>query len=474
MTLRRSDADSAAGPAPTEGRVPGAAPLRAGTLTTIDQVLSSASNALLVFALAQVSSAGSFGAIATLIVLSTTYLGFNRGALGSPILLASNLRREEVAAEAGYAVTWALGTGCVTCASLWIIGWWVHEPGVGLALAISMPAVLAQDVLRFCAIAQGRPHIAVLCDGAWVVFMALLYGFNLLGAGFPAALTIYLWGAAALASALVLGICLDAAPRLTRIWAWWLQYRRARLRFGFVQAMSQAGATLVTFVATIMVGTVAAAGLRGAASAFGPIAMLISALPLVFVPHSRNSGTSLSFQWRLLVKTAVIASALTVAAAALLEIVPSAIGSAVLGETWPHSKPLVVYVALECAAMCWVASVYSLLQARGRSRAVLRVKLFQVITQLTLSLGAGAVFGSALSIAVALAVSGSLTAFVGVAVVISVIRRDGAAPAEAPAGATPVEPDGPVCRARRADQRWPSIDVLDDEERSRSTTSMRR
>lgn len=50
-----------------------------GMITTADQVLSSASNALMVFAVAQVSPAEQFGIVALLVTVATTWIGFNRG-----------------------------------------------------------------------------------------------------------------------------------------------------------------------------------------------------------------------------------------------------------------------------------------------------------------------------------------------------------------------------------------------------------
>jgi hypothetical protein len=54
------------------------------TKVDVDQVLSSASNALMVFVLAQVSSAGQFGIIAVLISMVAACTGFNRGTSHHP------------------------------------------------------------------------------------------------------------------------------------------------------------------------------------------------------------------------------------------------------------------------------------------------------------------------------------------------------------------------------------------------------
>ncbi|WP_166903232.1 hypothetical protein [Mycobacterium sp. DL440] len=457
-----------------------------GVITTADQVLSSASNALMVFAVAQVSPAEQFGIVALLVTVATTWIGFNRGALGTALLLTSNMHRREVSAEGGYATSWSLVTSVVAGAVLLVLSCVFGQLWIGVAFAVSVVAVLAQDVLRFVAIAQARPLVAAVCDGLWVAWILAIYLINLIGSGMSAAGTVYLWGAGGLVSALVLMRVLRTRPRGHRLVGWWRTYDRARLRFGIVYALNQVGATLVTLTVTVVISGTAAAGLRGAATLFGPIAMLVSALPLVFVPHVRRAASSAGEQWRVLVKTSMATSGLTVAAGVCLAVVPSRLGSAILGDTWTYASALVVYLGIECAAMCWMVSVYSFFQAHGMSRTVLRVKLFQIGLQLGLCVCAGLAIGTAVAIAISLAVSGILAAVVGVGLAWRVVRREATEhppPAEeatetieSPAGG------GAVSVAQRQRSRygdtvelqkpleqngfaWPTVDVLEAEMR---------
>ncbi|WP_142254219.1 hypothetical protein [Mycobacterium sp. NS-7484] len=426
--------------------------------TTADQVLSSASNALMVFAVAQVSPAEQFGIVALLVTVATTWIGFNRGALGTALLLTSNLRRAEIAAEGGYAISLSLVTATVAGAVLLVLSSLFGQFWIGLAFAVSLVGVLGQDVLRFVAIAQGRPLVAAVCDGMWAAWIVAIYLFNLLTSGFSAAATVYLWGAGGLVSALALMVVLGTWPRRHRLIDWWREYGRARLRFGIVYALNQVGASLVTLAVTVVISGTAAAGLRGGASLFGPIAMLVSALPLVFVPHARRASSSADQQWRLLVKTSMLTSGLTLLAGALLAAVPGPLGSAILGDTWRYASTLVVYLGIECAAMCWMVSVYSFFQAQGMSATVLRVKLFQITLQLGLCLAAGVLVGTATGVAIALAVSGTVAALVGVTLV-----RRAARPATDVAPGHPGRSRGidvPEVAVAPGREPWPSIDVL--------------
>lgn len=393
--------------------------------TTADQVLSSASNALMVFAVALVSSPQQFGTVALLVTVATTCIGFNRGALGTVLLLTSNLSRREITSEAGYAVAWSLSTAILPGGALVLAGAAFGQLWLGLAFGISLVAVLAQDVFRFAAIALARPQVAAVWDGLWVLWILAIYLANLIGWKVSAPVTVWLWGLGGAISALGLATVLGFRPRWHRQLSWWRRYGRARARFGIVYALNQIGATLVTLTATVVVGSAAAAGLRGGATLFGPIAMLVAALPLVFVPHARRTAATPRQQWGVLLKTSVLTSGLTLLAGIGLSVVPDRLGAAVLGETWSHASALVVYLGVECAAMCWMVSVYSFFQAQGMSRTVLPLKVFQVTFQIAVSLGAGLVWGTPTAIAVALAVSGTTTAVLGVVLVARAVRRAG-------------------------------------------------
>ena len=130
---------------------------RAALYSTVDQVLSSCSNALLLFALARVTTVGQFGVAALLVAVLSAWIGFNRGALGTPILLISNLKTKDVLAESGYAMTWAAATGIPAAAVLVMLGIYTNQVALATMFAIAVPAVFVQDVLRFTAISMGRP-----------------------------------------------------------------------------------------------------------------------------------------------------------------------------------------------------------------------------------------------------------------------------------------------------------------------------
>jgi hypothetical protein len=382
--------------------------------TAVDQMLSSASNALMVFVLAQVSSAGEFGIIGLLITVVGVCTGFDRGALGTPLLLTSNLTNRQIVAESDYALTWSLYTGGVGGFLVLTLGAVFHQPWIGLAFAIVLPVVLAQDVLRLTAIALGRPSLAVVADALWAAPMLGIFVANLFGVRESAEFSIYLWAFGGLVSAGILAFRLRVAPHHSRILDWWRTDWPARVRFGSVYAVGQIGVVFVTLAAVTTAGSVAAAGIRGAATLFGPIATLLAALPMVFVPHAVRTGNSVGDQWRLVSRTSVATSVLTVVATGCLMAVPARLGAAILGASWPETLSVLPYIGVSAAAMCWAWGVSTVFQSRGKSRTVFAFNMLLVGLQLATSFAAGLIFGTAIAIAISLAFSSSVTAIVGV------------------------------------------------------------
>ena len=383
-------------------------------LTTVDQVLSSASNALMVFVLAQVSSAGQFGIIGLLITMLAGGLVFNRGALGTPLLLTSNLKKRQIVAESDYAVTWSLYNGVLGGGLILTMGAVFHHPWIGLAFAIGLPAVLAQDVLRLTAIALGRPGLAVVADALWVAPMLGIFVANLFGVREPAEFSIYLWGLSALVSAAILAFKLTVAPHHSGILDWWRTSWPARVRFGSYYSIGQIGYIFITLAAVITAGSVAAAGIRGALTLFGPLGTLVSAMPMVFIPHAARTGTSRGDQWHLLSRASLATSVLTLVAASCLMAVPARVGAAMLGASWQGTLSVIPYIGVTCAAMCWAIGFSTFFQAQGASKTVFYFNMLLVGLQVATCFAAGLVFRSAIAIAVWLAFCTSVIVLAGV------------------------------------------------------------
>lgn len=447
-------------------RTPGETPRRVALLTTVDQLLSSVSNALLLFTVAQTASLSEFGITALLVAVSAGWMAFNRGALGAPVLLVSNLAIDEIRAEAGYAMTWAAGSGAVAGATVGVVGIIAGEPQVAVVFAAAIPAVLVQDVLRFAAIACEKPFIAVLSDGLWTILIGAAFLANIGGASIPASYAVALWGTSGLLAALVLACAVGIRPRFFRIRAWWGTYARARLHYGAGDALSPVYTLAVLFAVTLILDSSVAGTLRGAAALFGPIALLFSALPLVLVPHARREMTTAQRQWQILVKMSWISSGLIAVATAAAVAVPHTWGTAIMGSTWVSAVAVMPYEGLAGVAAIWMASVYVFLKMQGESRAAFWTRLVQVIAQLAGCIVAAFVFGTAIAIAASSAVlcCGVVAASVVVArrvAASSPATVSGLDGANSGVRSDPRHEDvATPAMANRALRPWPEIDVL--------------
>jgi O-antigen/teichoic acid export membrane protein len=404
------------------------------------------------FVLAQVSSAGQFGIIALLITMLAGCTAFNKGALGTPLLRSSNLEKRQIVAESDYAVTWSLYSGVFGGVLILTVGAVFHHPWIGLAFAIGLPAVLAQDVLRLTAIGLGRPGLAVVADALWVASMLGIFVANLFGVREPAEFSIYLWGLSALVSAAILAFRLRVAPHHSGILDWWRTYWQARVRFGSAYTAGQIGSVFMTLAAVITAGSVAAAGIRGAFTLLGPIATLLAAMPMVFLPHAARTGNSLRDEWRLMSRTSLATCVLTLAVAGCVMAVPARVGAAMLGASWQETLSVLPYIGVTSAAMCWVMGASIFFQSQGASRTFFCFSTLLVGLQVATCFAAGLVFGSAIAIAISLAFCTSVIALAGVLWVHRSIHAV-AEPSRARPGPPSTLPGGFPSNEQQAEQR---------------------
>ena len=133
----------------------------------LDQFFSSVSNGFIIFALGVVASPDEFGYVSILMMSLLAVMVCLRGGLGLPLLHKADQSADVVRREGSLALTTAL-----IASVLVLIPALILLPKVGMAavaIAVSAPFVLGQDVCRYVLMAIGRPQIAALWDGAWFV-----------------------------------------------------------------------------------------------------------------------------------------------------------------------------------------------------------------------------------------------------------------------------------------------------------------
>lgn len=386
----------------------------------VDQVLSSVSNVLVIFAVARVTSIGDFGAISLAVTAMTTAVAAGRGLLGTPINLLSD-DQERLHREASFALAVALLFGVVAGMMISFSAILAPNPQAVLVVACSVPIVMVQDVGRYYCIAAGRPERAALSDGGWALGSAAIFGATIWSPGSLGAVQL-LFGWACLAVLAGCAILLSSrlAPTIVGISDWWRRTFHDRARFAFEAAIGASSSLLVLGASTAILGVTAAAALRGAGTVLGPLSILMSAIPLALVPELRRQRkVSVVETWKPLSMVAFGLSLLSVSVGIVAFLIPQTWGEFFLGESWRVVRPLMPVTATEYAALAWLTAVGGALMIQSRSGDLLKIRI--ILSGVTLGgavLGA-AIFGSYIAVAVALAIASATVALLSCYILIN-------------------------------------------------------
>ena len=368
-----------------------------------DQVFSSLSNGLIIYAVAVVTGSQDFGQIALLLTLLAAAIGVLRGALGTPLLLTAGRTSSDIRREGSFAITSALLVSPVVGAVMWVVA----GPGIrlpALMIIIATPIVLTEDVLRYVAIAEGRAHVAALWDGLWFIGSAALLGATWLH--LPVATTAYLLGGwAALAFGALLGmlVAVRITPRFREYRAWISDGWQHRARYGIDSGLEQLTVFAVLLFTSVILNPGIAAALRGATALLAPVAIAVGALPLAVIPESRRQNMTPPQVWKSLTRITLVTSSGSLLLGVALLFVPPNIGQLVLGRTFEATQTIIPIIAFEFALAAWSVAVTIFLRTFNRSADALNLKICYVLVMLVTVPGAGLVFRTAEGVAAGIA-----------------------------------------------------------------------
>jgi hypothetical protein len=419
-----------------------------GLSGVVDQVFSSLSNGLILYAVAVVSTSEYFGLLSVQLTLLAAALGCMRGAFGTSLLLKAGEGVAEVRREGAYAVTAALLVSPLLAGSMWLVDGGTPT----LLLAIATPIVLVQDVLRFVVIAEGRPHIAALWDGVWFFGSLGLLVCTWLDWQFITVNTLLAgWALVATVALVGLGASGRILPRFSGFAGWARTEWQHRLRYGVDSGLDQLSIFIMLALIALLVSPTATAALRGATALLAPVSMLTSSLPLVLIPETARRSSTPKQVWRTLTKVSVVTSAAAMLAGTVVAVLPDNVGALLLGDTFAPTQRIVVWIALEYTIGWWALALLVWLKAFNRSSELLSLKAAYVVTHCGLAVATAMVFRNATGIALGLVVASTLVATVALAW-FAPWRAGGD---DSPAAA-PVEPAAPVAPAAFRRGRCPT------------------
>ncbi|WP_156763398.1 hypothetical protein [Mycobacterium scrofulaceum] len=339
-------------------------------------------------------------------------LGAQRGAVGTPLLLKSDQTIERIRREGSFALAAGLSIGLAALALIVALGSAVGLPAILLALAA--PIVLCQDVLRYVAIAEGRPSVAATWDGVWFLGTCGL----LVSAWLKVATTPWMVGGWAAFGLLALaGMAADfrIMPRLKGFGQWVRAGWQHRVRFGIDAGLEQTTVFVVLAMVAAVLSPSATAALRGATVLLAPIAILAAALQLIVISESTRNSTQPRTVWYAALRWLAGIAALAVVGGVVLCSLPAGVGAYLLGQSFGPAQRVLPFMVVEYCATAVMFALGIFLKTFNRSSDVMRLKVAFLVVTLVSSGCAALLFRTASGVAAGLATGTILVSVFGVA-----------------------------------------------------------
>jgi O-antigen/teichoic acid export membrane protein len=301
--------------------------------------LFSISSLLLTVAIAREAAVDEFGAYSFAMVVYLLVIGGTRASITettlskerSPQQLRTGFERVLVIAVVAVALTVGAGV-LVRSPFIWIIG-------------LALPGLLALDYVRITSSALYRPATSVVLGGIWTTCVLALSLAALVWSMHP--VTVFaIWSA----TGSLIGIGSWIASRLPAVPKWKRDAHddTAAAWFSLDYVAGSGGSLLTTGLLGAVVGPSVIAAIRGAGTLLGPanlIATTVRSLCLPYLAGARRSGPN-----RELRAAVVLTSAMVVVVAPIalsLSLMPTQIGTILLGDTWTIAQPVLLPLAIE-------------------------------------------------------------------------------------------------------------------------------
>lgn len=357
--------------------------------SVIDQGLSTGTNLFISLIAAKVLSVHDFGTFGVVYLVAVAVVGAARATLGGTIIIfQSDAARDHGRQPFGVALATGLVTGAGVAAFALIGGGELRLPM--LALAVTLPGMLVQDVGRMVEFAELQPVKALVLDVIWaVVMVGALVGVGPFARLTPAILVL-IWGGSGTASALwTLWVHGRRVPPPTVAWlrhTWHFAWR-----YLVVFASTLGVFQVTTLFLGVVSGVSAVAAVQAVQIIFGAIQNLATGLMVAFVPDT-TADTPLRDQRKRLVGMSIVLTVvgLTITGVALL--LPDAVGEAFLGDSWEAARPLLVPAGLSAALFGVTSGAVIGLRAARAAHESLIVGLQMCAFQLVIP-AAGALLG---------------------------------------------------------------------------------
>jgi O-antigen/teichoic acid export membrane protein len=322
----------------------------------LDQVLSSVSNfALSAFAAASLSAV-EFGSFTIAYAVYGVCIGISAGLASIPLVVRhSATEAKRFSSAARLSTGTALAAGTISGVACVLVAPFTSSSldGLLVALGVTLPGLLLQDAWRHSFVAGKQSRRAAANDGLWLALQALAIGGCIATDSVSATTLVLAWGGAATAAA-IFGIWQSGtvpAPHKTHQWL--SEQRELGFRYAVEAMLHRSGAWIALALVGAVSGLAVLGALRGAfLLVTGPLNLLFVGATFVLVPEGvRLLGRSTErFRWAVR-RLSICVTALAAGWSLVVLALPDAIGSRLLGATWPGAESLLPLLALFAIAL---------------------------------------------------------------------------------------------------------------------------
>jgi O-antigen/teichoic acid export membrane protein len=319
-----------------------------------DQVISSLTNYVVLFAALRTLSVGDLGIFTFAYTSSLFLITVIRGLALEPLLIRftvsdSASRGRATAAAAGASLLIGLFTLVLVLPFATLAHNGIRSAFVGFA--VSLPVLLLQDVWRHHLFAAKRPWAAAANDAACLLCTAVLTIAVLHTMSHPSVGALLLcWGGGGTAGALLGMLQAHELPRLDRAWAWLRSNRDLGPALAGERSAESSAAQLSFMLVGVLASTVALGQLGAARAIMAPATTLTTSMAIFGVPEAARLRARPKALTRFAAGISAVTCLAVLGSTAVLLFGPEWIGETLAGKNWHVAKTLIVPVTIWTAA----------------------------------------------------------------------------------------------------------------------------
>jgi glycosyltransferase involved in cell wall biosynthesis len=347
----------------------------------VDQVLSSGSGLVVLVLVAHQSSAATIGSVGLALIVNGFLLGCVRAVVGEVALIRARRPGSDERFETATALALAvIGAAVASSLLLAVAVALQNETGRYLTIvAVALPFIYVQDVLRYVHYSARRIGEAIVIDGAWLAVQVVLSASLIATDRASATVLLGAWALGGAVGALLGLVRVRVGPERRGIAAWWAEDRRRMASFLTDYAFSTGLVQASFLVLGVALSRAEFGTFRLGAVAVSPLANAMAGVRVLGLARLADRRGDADAALRTASRYGAAFTAAGLGYLALLALLPDRIGIALIGSTWTDARTIALITAAGEALRLgsFAATDFVKVFARGvrlvRTRAVVSV-----------------------------------------------------------------------------------------------------